>query len=73
MDVNNYSYTNYSGNTKVIAETDDRMIVFEFCINWFNDKFFYVYDLFGECDTFPPTKEGYRKAKAFYNKLRRAA
>lgn len=80
MDCNSYSYCNTSNNNKIIAEAESIVsgfpVIFEKCLNWFGDRYFYVSDLFGESECFdfsgldPETeKQAYTKAARFYNSL----
>ena len=80
MDCNNFSFVNGSGNNTIIAETESGRsgypVIFERCLNWFGDRQFYVYDIFGECAEFnyssldPETeKRAYTEAARFYNSL----
>lgn len=53
MDCNNYSYINYGSDCHIIAETENGLnglpVTFELCVNYFNDKFYFVSDLGGDC------------------------
>ena len=80
MDCNSYSYCNMSSGSAIIAETESGRsgypVIFERCLNWFGDRFFWVYDVFGECEEFsfsglnPETeKRAYAEAARFYNSL----
>lgn len=80
MDCNNYSYVNASGKSNIVAETDSGLsgypVYFELCVNWFNEKFYYVYDLFGDCKEFSfssldafSERKAYAAAAQFYNTL----
>ena len=80
MDYNSYSYVNTSGKSNIIAETESGLsgypVFFEFCINWFNEKYYYVHDLFGYCKEFTfsfldtdSERKAYTAAAQYYNTL----
>ena len=71
MDINNYSYSNTSGKDNYIAYCEKGLsgypVSFEFCENWFGDRFYFVSDMFGDCSEFHITRR--IDAIRFYNSL----
>ena len=71
MDCNNYSYSNTSEKSNIIAYCEKGFsgypVTFEICENWFGDRFYYVSDLFGDCAEFHITRK--KDAAQFYNSL----
>lgn len=68
MDYNNYSYINYSVDNVLLCNDPDRLIYFEKCHNWFNDRFYYVHSLLtDDCGEF--ALADFAAAVAFYNSL----
>lgn len=68
MDINNYNYINYSDKHCILSEYDNGeiWIYFEYCVNWFGERFYTVDSILGEIsETFKTREEGAR----FWNSL----
>lgn len=72
MDINNYSYSNMNDNSNVLAscklDYSFPVVFFEYCVNWFGDRFYYVYNIMTDVSAeFHITR--YEEAARFYNSL----